>query len=113
MGLMKDFLITIHNGGDEAVAAVQRMGDDWRIQLEQAASELERQWIAVTERLPSTRCRVLVVWGLTGHIAMAWFRPEKKRKRFLYEVDGFNDIKDSQSYITHWMPLPAPPTASK
>lgn len=42
MGVMKDLYITIHNGGDEAVAAVQRMGDDWRAQLEQAAAEVDR-----------------------------------------------------------------------
>ena len=41
MGVMKDFLITIHNGGDEAVAAVQRVSEDWRAQLEQAAAEVE------------------------------------------------------------------------
>jgi hypothetical protein len=41
MGVMKNLLITIHNGGDEAVAAVQRMGDDWRAMLEQAAKEVE------------------------------------------------------------------------
>ena len=70
-------------------------------------------WIPVSERLPGKRCRVLVSWGITGHITMAWFRPDKKRKRFLYEVDGFNDLKDSQAYITHWMPLPAPPTDAK
>ena len=42
MGVMKDLLITVYGGGDEAVAAVQRMGDDWREQLEQAAAEIER-----------------------------------------------------------------------
>ena len=40
MGHMKDMLITIYNGGDEAVAAVERMGKDWREQLEQAADEI-------------------------------------------------------------------------
>ena len=42
MGEMKNLLITVYGGGDEAVAAVQRMGDDWREQLEQAAAEIER-----------------------------------------------------------------------
>ena len=41
MGRMKDLHITIHNGGDEAVAAVARLSKDWREQLEQAASEIE------------------------------------------------------------------------
>lgn len=42
MGKMKDLLITIHGGGDEAVEAVDRIGKDWRDQLEQAASEIEQ-----------------------------------------------------------------------
>jgi cell shape-determining protein MreC len=42
MGRMKDLHVTIYNGGDEAVSAVERMGKDWREQLEQAASEIER-----------------------------------------------------------------------
>lgn len=50
MGVMKDLYITIHNGGDEAVAAVQRMGDDWRAQLEQAAAEVERLRLTPEER---------------------------------------------------------------
>jgi len=41
MGRMKDLLITIHNGGDEAVAAVERMGKEWQEMLDQAASEIE------------------------------------------------------------------------
>jgi hypothetical protein len=50
MGRMKDLLITVHNGGDEAVAAVERMGKDWREQLEQAASEIERLRLTDAER---------------------------------------------------------------
>jgi hypothetical protein len=50
MGRMKDLHITIHNGGDEAVAAVERMGKDWREQLEQAASEIERLRLTDEER---------------------------------------------------------------
>jgi cell shape-determining protein MreC len=42
MGRMKDLHVTIYNGGDEAVSAVERIGKDWREQLEQAASEIER-----------------------------------------------------------------------
>jgi len=50
MGRMKDLHITIHNGGDEAVAAVGRMGKDWREQLEQAASEIKRLRLTDAER---------------------------------------------------------------
>lgn len=50
MGRMKDLLITIYNGGDEAVAAVERMGKDWRAQLEQAAKEVEGLRLTDAER---------------------------------------------------------------
>jgi hypothetical protein len=49
MSVMKDLHITIQNGGDDAVAAVERMGKEWREQLEQAASEIERLWRTVSE----------------------------------------------------------------
>ena len=51
MGAMKDFLLTVRNGGDEAVAAVQRMGDDWRAMLEQASSEIEAARLTPEERM--------------------------------------------------------------
>ena len=47
MGHMKNLLITVHNGGDEAVAAMERIGHDWRLQLEQAADEVERLRLAI------------------------------------------------------------------
>jgi hypothetical protein len=50
MGRMKDLHITIHNGGDEAVAAVERIGTEWRAQLEQAASEIESLRLTEVER---------------------------------------------------------------
>lgn len=50
MGVMKDFFTTVRNGGEEAVAAVQRMGDDWRAMLDQAASELEAMRLTDAER---------------------------------------------------------------
>jgi hypothetical protein len=42
MGYMKELDIRIRNGGDDAVAAVQRIGEDWRLQLDAAAGEVER-----------------------------------------------------------------------
>lgn len=50
MGRMKDLLITIYGGGDEAVAAVQRLGEDWRLQLEAAAAEEDRLRLTDAER---------------------------------------------------------------
>ena len=106
MGRMKDLLITIYNGGDEAVAAVERMGKDWREQLEQAAAEIERRWIPVGERLPEEDRLVL------------WYRPDERwpvsAGRFCKprHVDEGGDlaVPFSEGLYTHWMPLPALPT---
>jgi hypothetical protein len=50
MGQMQDLHITIHNGGDEAVAAVERIGKEWREQLERAASEIDGMRLTDQER---------------------------------------------------------------
>lgn len=68
MGRMKDLHITIHNGGDEAVAAVERMCKDWREQLEQAASEIERTRLTDEER---AALHWFAHYGLPEHRAAA------------------------------------------
>lgn len=63
MGVMKGLYITIHNGGDEAVAAVQRVSEDWLAQLEQAASEIERLRAAI-RRLAEQDATLSIVNGV-------------------------------------------------
>ena len=99
MGHMKDLLITVYGGGDEAVAAVDRMSKDWREQLEQAADEIERLWIPVEERMPAE-----------GTIVLAW---DGTRIVFGYARDG-QWIDTLYGWVIpdgprHWMPLPEPP----
>lgn len=99
MGHMKDLLITIYNGGDEAVAAVERMGKDWREQLEQAAAEIERRWIPVGERLPEIDQNVLACHsgevGISHRYVDGWY----------WDVDEWH----KPFTPSHWMPLPEPP----
>lgn len=63
MGHMKDLLITIHNGGDEAVEAARKL---------HALGE----WISVSERLPDGEQRVLV--ACNGYAMSATYFPPGK-----------------------------------
>jgi len=110
MGHMKDLLATVYAGGDEAVAAVERIGKDWREQLEQAASEIERlrgerRWIPVSERLPGPETFAIVatkdgvceaLYGLGGI--------ESPNDPPYWNVNDYGEV-----WPTHWMPLPRPP----
>jgi hypothetical protein len=72
MGYMKELDIRIRNGGDDAVAAVQRIGEDWRLQLEAAAGEVERLRLTDAERASMTRA----IETLEGVEYMEAFRTE-------------------------------------
>ena len=107
MGRMKDLYITVYAGGDEAVAAVERIGKDWREQLEQAASEIERLrevngWVPVSARLPEMGVRVMV-----GHAKDGWIGMGERvlTGAYLHWEDDGEDLHEP----THWMPLPEPP----
>ena len=102
MGHMKDLLITIYNGGDEAVAAVEAMSKDWRAQLEQAADEIERLWIPVIERMPEHG--VWVLW-----FNKSWSCQLVVAKRDGESLDWGGDLCGTLHGFTHWMPLPEPP----
>ena len=88
MGHMKNLLITIHRGGDEAVEAAKRLAPEW---------------IPVSERLPDVDELVIVCVGGV-HVT-----PLRRHKQ-----DGFWQHEDGdidEIIVTHWMPLPEPPEA--
>ena len=60
-------------------------------------------WIPVTERLPEEGERVL-----------AWDNGFKESEMATYYArDGWGGEVIASLNVTHWMPLPAPPTSSK
>jgi dipeptidyl aminopeptidase/acylaminoacyl peptidase len=68
----------------------------------------ERQWIPVTERLPDVDATVLVAIETPSgrHVS---FLSRHRQDGFWTHADG--DIDEIN--VTHWMPLPAPPTDAK
>lgn len=101
MGYMTDLLITVHGGGEKAVAAVERMGQDWREQLEQAAAEIERRWIPVGERLPVDIPHGYCLVTDGENVGTA---------NYSTTANKFDHCIDRDYWTpTHWMPLPEPP----
>jgi hypothetical protein len=86
MGYMKELDIRIRNGGDDAVAAVQRIGEDWRLQLEAAAGEIER--------LRSQPCPY-VTGTVTRYCTLTPFTltdEEREAVRFFSKIDGPHNV---------------------
>jgi hypothetical protein len=86
MGYMKELDIRIRNGGDDAVAAVQRIGEDWRLQLEAAAGEVER--------LRSQPCPY-VTGTVTRYCTLTPFTltdEEREAVRFFSKIDGPHNV---------------------
>jgi hypothetical protein len=113
MGRMKDLHITVYAGGDEAVAAVERIGKDWREQLEQAASEIERlrderRWIPVSERLPE-HGDAIWVYGKDVFMGEYWQGTGFQSYGASMDREGLNS--ETLHGVTHWMEIdePGPP----
>jgi len=90
MGRMKDLLITIYGGGDEAI---------------EAAKKLSPEWVPVLRELPPTDEPVLACWvPRKDGMACAMIR----------NLDGEYCWTPADQWAkcdppTHWMPLPEPP----
>ena len=107
MGLMKDFDIRIHNGGDDAAGAVNELMAELQRRLLELQVSMPR-WIPVMERLPQPGQQVLAAIPPRG-----WNEENPALIETLdYEQNGFYSWKDDEwtKGVTHWMPLPAPPT---
>jgi len=93
MGYMKDLLITVYGGGEDAVKAAQKLSTAGR-------------WIPVSERLPEESHRVSAVTAERG-LTVAWIHRERTGDLVWVTLD---DLYGAE--VTHWMPLPEPPEAT-
>jgi hypothetical protein len=92
MGYMKDLLITVYGGGEDAVEAAKKIFT-------------LGEWISVEERLPEPDTFAIVatkdgvceaLYGLGGI--------ESPNDPPYWMVSGYGEV-----WPTHWMPLPEPP----
>lgn len=88
----------------EAHRAFQKCLAEITSAVQQMQQEHEKQWTPVTEKLPDDELLALIavndddVW--TGYVVAGVWR----------YVDGFPIATER---VTHWMPMPAPPTRSE
>ena len=102
MGYMKELDIRIRNGGDDAVAAVQRIGEDWRLQLDAAAGEVERlrgdlevarlQAKAATGELEKLRSRLRLADAAIRSESPTLTDAEREAIRFFSKIDGPHNV---------------------
>lgn len=86
MGHMKDLLITIYGGGDEAVEAAKRLAPEW---------------IPVSERLPV---------DIPHGYCLVTDGTEVGTANYSKESGNWDHCIDRDYWKpTHWMPMPEPP----
>lgn len=67
------------------------------------------EWISVKDGLPETNIQVLACKHNGKVIQMSYHRESNDMPRNFYWW-GFGGYIEQTSQVTHWMPLPAPPT---
>lgn len=66
-------------------------------------------WIRVEDRLPEEPCEVLV-FKSNGRVFLMSFHAPFDRGERVFQWWGFGKWLDQHNQVTHWMPLPEPPT---
>lgn len=106
---LRGFVASTRNRGQNKII-VAFEGEDWLHHCSSENLELiphpdtaraaQSEWISVEERLPETETSVLV-FTERGYIFLSWASNE--------DVFWFYN-EDENDRVTHWQPLPAPPT---
>lgn len=70
---------------------------------------MPQEWISVSDRYPVPRQKVLVAYK--SGVTIAEYRGyDVEKGKVKYYWCGQKGAKHSLSSVTHWMPLPLPPT---
>jgi hypothetical protein len=70
------------------------------------------EWISVNDRLPE-KCIDVIVAKQNGRVFAMTFRQERGDKCMKFHWLGEGGWYDQHSQVTHWMPLPEPPSMSQ
>jgi len=93
-------------------------GKAWTLGYDAGRDENRPRWIPVTEQLPvggddsGAVCENVCLMMDDGTVSCGWMNGITKKVYYLNARDDFI-IKAPITRVTHWMPLPTPPTAEE
>lgn len=87
---------------DQYAAEIQRLQDA----LARVAKETVPQWISVKDEMPKPHIDVLV-YGTTHTYGLE--HTFMKESYYCGDDDGYFFCEDTDTSVSHWMPLPTPP----
>ena len=99
----------------DAIAELSRENESLAKSVNEASEILRKRWIPVTEGLPvggddsGAVCENVCLMMDDGTVSCGWMNGITKKVYYLNARDDFI-IKAPITRVTHWMPLPEPPS---